>query len=73
MAVTEKWHGNVDKGGVFGILLSDLSKAFDCLLHELLTAKLHVYGFDMKLLNPIHNYMLKRKQSGKVGGSYSSC
>ena len=34
----EKWKRAVDNGKVFGILLTDLSKAFDCLSHELLLA-----------------------------------
>ena len=46
----EKWRESIDNGGCFGALLTDLSKAFDCLLHDLLIAKLHAYGFDMKAL-----------------------
>ena len=30
---------SVDKGKVFGVLLTDLSKAFDCLEHDLFIAK----------------------------------
>ena len=44
----EKWKESVDNGGAFGALMTVLSKAFDCLHHELLTANLEAYGFDIK-------------------------
>ena len=45
----------LDKGGVAGALLMDLSKAFDCLNHELLIAKLSAYGFSTSALRLIHD------------------
>ena len=68
----EKWKSTVDNGGRFGALLTDLSKAFDCLSHELLIAKLNAYGFSMPALRLIHDYLSNRKQRTKVNSVYSS-
>ena len=37
----------VDKDLVTGLLLTDLTKSFDCISHELLIAKFHAYFFDI--------------------------
>ena len=50
LAMLEKWRSAVDNKKTFGVLLTDLSKAFDCLSHELLLAKLHAYGFSIRVL-----------------------
>ena len=68
----EKWKSSVDKGKTFGALLTDYSKTFDCLDHELLTAKLNAYGFDLPALRLIHDYLTNRKQRTKIGDNYSS-
>ena len=54
LAMIEKWKTAVDNGGVFAALLTDLSKAFDCIPHDLIIAKLAAYGFDTNALKLIH-------------------
>ena len=53
-------------------MLTDLSKAFDCISHELLIAKLHAYGSDKRSLVLIYNYHSDRKRRVKVNDWYSS-
>ena len=62
LAMLETWKSAVDKGKSFAALLTDLSKAFDCLSHKLLFAKLHAYGFSIAALKLIHSYLTNSKQ-----------
>ena len=71
ISLIEKWKKSVDSGGTIGALLTDLLKAFDCLLHELLIAKLDAYGFDKNSLKLIHGYLPHRKQRVKINDRYS--
>ena len=72
LALLEKWKRAVDSGQMFDALLTDLSKAFDCLDHELLIAKLNAYGFSLPALKLIHDYLPNRKQRTEVNRTYSS-
>ena len=47
---------------MFSVLLRELWKAFDCLDHELLIAKLNAYGFILTALKLVHDYLSSRKQ-----------
>ena len=67
----EKWKRSVDGDKVFDALLTDLSKAFDCLDHELLIAKLNAYGFSLPALELINNYLSNRRQQTRIGNSFS--
>ena len=66
LALLEKWKRSIDRGKVFGALLTDVSKAFHCLNHDLLIAKLNAYGFSFHALILIHDYLLNRKQRARI-------
>ena len=68
----EKWRKALDNRNHAGALLTDLSKAFDCLNHGLLIAKLDAYGFNYSSLALIFNYLSDRKQRTKVNNSFST-
>ena len=63
-----RWRENNAAGGI----LTDLSKAFDCLSHELLIAKLEAYGFGNAALKYLYDYMENRKQRVKIEEKFSS-
>ena len=69
--LVEKWKRSLDKNGKCGVLLTDLSKAFDCLQHDLFIAKLNAYGFDYLSLKLIHSYLTDRKQRTRINASFS--
>ena len=68
----EMWKKAIDERKVAGAILTDLSKAFDCINHELLIAKLAAYGFDSSALILVFDYLKNRKQRTRVNGSYST-
>ena len=72
IAMIEKWRDSMDKGKFFGAILTDLSKAFDCLPHDLPAAKLSAYGFDNNSTKFLFDYLTNRKQKTKIGQVYSS-
>ena len=72
LALLEKWKRSIDRGKVFAALLTDLSKAFDCLNHDLLIAKWKTNGFSLPALRLIHDYLLNRKQKTRIRNSYST-
>ena len=50
LLMIEKWKKAVDNKKVFGALLADLSKTFDSMSNDLLTAKLHAYRLSFPAL-----------------------
>ena len=62
----------LDKGLCTGILLTDLSNAFDCISHDLFIAKLKAYGFSKIALKLIKDYLSNRIQRTKVDEAFST-
>ena len=50
LCLIEEWKTNLDNNYAVGAVLMDLSKAFDCIPHNLLFAKLAAYSFEEKTL-----------------------
>ena len=71
LKMVEKWKRSGNGGKVFGSLLTDLSRAFDCLDHELLVAKLNAYGFSLPALRLINDYLFHTRQRARIGNSFS--
>ena len=62
LRLLKNWEKCLDKSRVVGTVLMDLSKTYDCLLHDLLLAKLSAYGFDESAITLIANYFSNRYQ-----------
>ena len=69
LSLIEKWKKVTDNKGYGGAILMDLSKAFNTINHDLLIAKLHVYGFSKKSLKLPESYL--RWQRTKLNTGFS--
>ena len=67
----DKWKKAVDRNKVFGAVLTDLSKASDCICHDLLRAKPNAYGLTLPALKLIKDNLKNQKQKTKIGSSRS--
>ena len=70
--MTEKWLTTLDNKKVIAALSMDLPKALDSLPHDILIAKIHAYGFEMRALKLIYSYLIDRTQTVKVKGERST-
>ena len=68
----EDWRRSLDQGSMVGVIAIDLSKAFDCMPHGLLLAKLSAYGFDINACELMKSYLMKRQQRVKIGETFSN-
>ena len=57
LLVIDKLKKAVDSNKVSGAVLTDLSKASDCICHDLFIIKLNVYGLSLPVLKLIKDYL----------------
>ena len=73
--LVEEWKKYLDNNEVVGEewegVLMDLSNVFDCIIHDLLIAKLSASGFDKTALKYIYSYLKKRKQCARENNIHS--
>ena len=68
----EEWKEDLDNNFVVRGVLMDLSKALDCIPHDLLIAKLKAYGFDNYLVYYLYSYLNNRKPCVRINNEKSS-
>ena len=71
LKMIETWKKQLDKGEKIGVILMDLSKAFNTIKHSLLLAKLDAYFFSRTSLKLMQNYLCDRQQRISINGSFS--
>ena len=65
LSLTGQWK-ELDKHKIVAVAALDLSKAFDCLPHDLILEKLKFYGMDEKSLSLLNSYLTMRFQRVKL-------
>ena len=71
LRLLEDWKSTLDKNCYVAAILMDLSKAFDCLPHDILLSKLAANGLSSQSVKLLENYLTGRKQQIKLQGVVS--
>ena len=72
LKLLEDWRSALDNNQYIAAVLMDLSKASDCLPHEILLDKLSAYGVSSHSVSLLKSYLSNRKQQIKINGILSS-
>ena len=56
----ESWKAKLNNGSRVGVIIMDLSKAFDSLNHDLLLTKLEAYGLDNNAVSFMRSYLINK-------------
>ena len=70
--IQHDWAMNTEDKETTGVLLWDLSAAFDTLDHGILCSKLEIYGFDSRSVCWMKSFLTNRYQMVKIGDFNSS-
>jgi hypothetical protein len=71
LRLLEDWKTSLDKNHYTAAVLMDLSKAFDCLPHDILLGKLSAYGLSPSAVSLLCDYLSNRKQQVRLEGCAS--
>ena len=69
--MVEEWKEYLDNNFIVRAVLTDLSKSFDCIPHDLLIVRLPAYGLNSDLLCYIYFYLKDRKQCVQINNEQS--
>ena len=70
LKMMKKWKSPLNKGKIFGALLTDLCTVLDCLDHEFFILKLNAYDFSFPTITLIYDNLSIRKQRTRIGNLY---
>jgi hypothetical protein len=68
----EDWRNALDNNQYVAAFLMDLSKAFDCLSHDIVLDKLSAYGMSTDSVSLLQSYSSNRKQQIEINSILSS-
>ena len=71
ISLKEEWRKTLDNNFVVGAVLTDISKVFDCIPHDLIIAKVSAYNFSDEALSYIYSYLTNRRQYVRINNTHS--